>query len=662
VREGAGFSTPPESESTLGSGPIASVQFPTLRLEAGATHSAYYVRRRRQARARRIKRASIAAVVALVVGVIVTATVYAGSPSTLARGVQVDGVDVGGLSTAEATRLLQQRSQVALRTPVRFVVAGHAFRLTASDIGLRPDWTTAVAAARDRGDGFGPLRGFRRLKVRVFGDDVTATAVYDKTKLNAVLSRIAARVDQPHREAAVVLHGLTPAVAPARAGRVLDREAAGRSIVASLLAFARGNKVSLPLKVDDPTVTGDQLAAALAHVRTAVSAPVVLTLGPTRYRVPRWRLATLLDLPSNGSTKARIGGHDADAYFQRLQKSVNTKAHDAQFVVTTSGITIRPSVDARVLDVPQTASAMLAAALRPVRRTAPIAVATQPPKRTTADAKAMGITGIVSSYTTSYGGVPNRIHNVEVVAHLVDNTLIGPGKEFSFNATTGERNAAKGLLEAPVIINGELQNGLGGGTCQVSTTVFNAAYEAGLPITARTNHALYISHYPQGRDATVNYPDLDLKFVNDTDHWLLLRAFVSSSTLTVNLYGTPQHRRVESETAPLRTTGPVPVQIVKDPTLPKGKKVVEESGSPPLATSVTRRVYDEKGKLLYENTWSSSYQGEKEIVRLGTKKPKPKAKPVDPSTYLPTELVPTDTTPTDTTGTATTTNEKTTTG
>ena len=68
-----------------------------------------------------------------------------------------------------------------------------------------------------------------------------------------------------------------------------------------------------------------------------------------------------------------------------------------------------------------------------------------------------------------------------------------------------------------MIINGELQNGLGGGICQVSTTVFNAAFEAGLPITARTNHALYISHYPLGRDATVNYPDLDLKFVNDTD-------------------------------------------------------------------------------------------------------------------------------------------------
>ena len=106
--------------------------------------------------------------------------------------------------------------------------------------------------------------------------------------------------------------------------------------------------------------------------------------------------------------------------------------------------------------MPKTAEALLAAALRPTNRSAPIVSPRHQPKRTTADAQAMGITGLVSSYTTSYGGVPNRIHNVQVVSHLVDNALIAPHKEFSFNGTTGERNAAKGLLEAPVIINGEL--------------------------------------------------------------------------------------------------------------------------------------------------------------------------------------------------------------
>ncbi len=622
-----------------------------MRLEAGVSHSPYYLRRQRQARARRIRRASLASLVLVLAGIVAAAIVYAGSPSTLARGVEIDGIEVGGLTTAEATKMLQRRARVALGKPVSFVAAGRVFRLKASDVALRADWSAAVAAARDQGDGFAPLRGFRRLKLRFFGDDVAARVAYDKAGLNAALARIAGKIDRPHREAAVVLHGLKPAIVPARAGRVLDRETASDTIVAALSSLARGNKVSLPMKVDDPVVTGPMLAAASAQARTVVSAPVVLTLGPTRYRIPRWRMATLLKFPEDGSTKLRIGGEGADAYFKRLQRVVNTPAHDAQFVVTTSGIVVKPSTDARVLDVPKTADAMLAASLRHVGRTAPIAVATQPAKRTTQDAQAMGITGIVGSYTTSYGGVANRLFNVQLVARLVDNVLIGPGKEFSFNGTTGERGPDKGFKVAPVIINGELQNALGGGVCQVSTTVFNAAYEAGLPITARTNHALYISHYPQGRDATVNYPDTDLKFVNDTDHWLLLRTFVSANTLTVNLYGTPQHRKVESETTALRTTGAVPVKLVKDPTLPKGKKVIEESGSAPLATSVTRRVYDEKGKLLYDNTWYSSYVGEKQVVRVGTKKPKPKATPIDPSTFLPADLVPTGTTtaPTDTT-------------
>jgi vancomycin resistance protein YoaR len=239
----------------------------------------------------------------------------------------------------------------------------------------------------------------------------------------------------------------------------------------------------------------------------------------------------------------------------------------------------------------------------------------------------MGITGVVSSYTTEYGGIANRIHNVQLVAHLVDDKLIAPGEEFSFNKTTGARTAAKGFLEAPVIINGELSTGLGGGVCQVSTTVFNAAFEAGLKITARTNHALYISHYPQGRDATVDYPDVDLRFINDTGHWLLLRTFVGPSELTVSLYGTPTHRRVVSETRPLVVTGRPHVKKVVDPSLKPGKRVVEDPGEPALATSVRRLVYDASGKLIHDDTWYSHYVSSPEIVRVPPKKPKKKAKP-----------------------------------
>jgi len=245
----------------------------------------------------------------------------------------------------------------------------------------------------------------------------------------------------------------------------------------------------------------------------------------------------------------------------------------------------------------------------------------------------MGITGIVGSYTTTYGGTPGRIHNVQLVADLIDGALVAPGARFSFNETTGERNAAKGFAEAPVIINGELENGIGGGVCQVSTTVFNAAFEAGLSIEKRTNHALYISHYPLGRDATVNYPDLDLVFRNDTDKWILVRTFVGPGSLTVNLYGAPTGRRVETETAPLEVVGKVPWKRIDDETMFKGEKVVERFGAPPRKTSVTRRVYAPDGTLMYDTTWSSYYVGEPTVVRLGTKvRPKPPVEAKQPTT------------------------------
>ncbi len=203
----------------------------------------------------------------------------------------------------------------------------------------------------------------------------------------------------------------------------------------------------------------------------------------------------------------------------------------------------------------------------------------------------MGIKGLVGSYETSFTGTANRIHNVQLVAKLIDNKYLAPNAVFSFNKTTGQRSADKGFLTAPQIVNGQLVDGLGGGICQVSTTVFNAAYEAGLSILERTNHALYISHYPLGRDATVNWPSPDLKFRNDTGHWLLVRTFSSYSTLLVAIYGTPQHRKVVSEAAPLNVTGPPPLKKILDPNLAVGTKVVDVLGESSYSTHVRRRVY-----------------------------------------------------------------------
>jgi vancomycin resistance protein YoaR len=577
------------------------------------------VRRRAPARSRLWGRFAVVGALAVAAALVVP-LFFAGSKDELPDGTRIAGVDVGGLTAGQATKLLEQRSARLARVPVTFTAAGRQFRVSARALGIVPDWRAAVDSTLKDAGGVGIVRGYRRLSLELFPQDVVPPVhVYDAA-MNYELGVIAKAVSTPSRDAHLVRRGLRVTIAGGATGRSLDRALARRQIVTALASFSRA-PVTLMVGSDPPDVTIASLTAAQRRASTILSAPVRGTVGTFTLKIPRWRLATILDLKS-----LRFDGPEADRYFDRLAKQVDKAPRDARFAVSGTRVSVVPSQPGRALDVPLAASRLLAAAARPTARVAALPLAVAPPKLSTQRATAMGITGVVGTYETIYGGDPNRIHNVQLVAHLVDDKLIAPGATFSFNGTTGERTAAKGFLEAPVIVNGELQTGLGGGVCQVSTTVFNAAYEAGLPITARTNHALYISHYPLGRDATVDYPSIDLKFVNDTGHWLLLRTYVGPSSLTVGLYGTPVSRRVETTAQPLRWVAPPPVEKTVDATLKPGQVVVDDPGVPAQATSVERKVYAQDGKLLSDQTWYSSYRAEPKVVRVGPKKQKKQPK------------------------------------
>jgi vancomycin resistance protein YoaR len=572
---------------------------------------------------------------------------FAGSPGRLAAGVRIEGVDVGGLTPGAAERLLERRAKKLAGVPAVFVAGDRRWRIAPRQLGVSADWHQAVEVARRRSDGFGPLRGFRRIGVRFFGAEFAPqTRVYDAA-LQFELNRFARALYRPHRDAQLRLRGLEPVVVSGTVGRKLDRPAAARVVVAALAGFDR-RPVTLPVRSEPPTLSAAELSAAAARVRVALSAPVELHWRSSSWTITPWKLRSLLALPGHGNAKLRIGGSAADRYFDDLRRALDRPARNAGFAISPSGtVRVVPARQGRALNAPSTAATLLAAALSRETRSARVIVGMLHPARTTREARSLGIRGLVGSYETIYGGDANRIHNVQLVSRLLDAKLIAPGATFSFNNATGARTAAKGFREAPVIINGELQTGLGGGVCQVSTTVFNAAYEAGLKITARTNHALYISHYPLGRDATVDYPDVDLRFVNDTPHWLLLRTFVGSYSLTVGLYGAPQHRRVVTDTRPLVETGAPPVREEPDPSLTEGRQVAVESGEPSRATSVRRRVYVH-GRLLYDNTWYSSYRAEPKVVVVGTK-PKPvpeKKKKKKPPPTTTTMTTTTTTTPT----------------
>jgi vancomycin resistance protein YoaR len=568
---------------------------------------------------RRGAKLSGAAAGALVIALLAVGVVFAGSADRIAAGVTVAGLNVGGLEAQQAEQKLAARARRLAAVPIAFKAGGRTWPIAPAQIALRVDWAAAVRHGLDEGSGAIPLRGLKRVRLRLLGANVEPTASYEERTLDRRLDSIARAVDVRGREAAIVMRNGQPVVVPGEAGRKIDREAATGTIVGALSGFER-SPVALPVVIDRPAVTRDALAPVAEQVRLALSAPVRFVYKGVHWSVSPAQIATFLKLPTEGQRELGIGGPAARRYFAALGKAVGRPSREVAFSVSSSGrATMIPSRNGRRLDVPATQRAFLAAALSTTDREAGLVVVAAEPQLTTERAKSLGITGLVGGYTTFYGGEPNRIHNVQLVARLIDRHLIGPGSTFSFNKTTGDRNAAKGFLEAPVIINGELKNGLGGGVCQVSTTVFNAAYEAGLSISERHNHALYISHYPLGRDATVNYPDTDLEFVNDTDHWLLLEAIIGSSSLTVRLFGTPVHRRVETQTSPLRETGPPKVKKILDPDLYVGEQVVEEVGSPSRSVSVRRLVYDKRGHLLYDATWYSSYVSEPKVVRVGTK-------------------------------------------
>jgi len=236
----------------------------------------------------------------------------------------------------------------------------------------------------------------------------------------------------------------------------------------------------------------------------------------------------------------------------------------------------------------------------------------------------MGIDRRMSSYKTYYSGTSDRITNLQLGVRALDGTLVPPGGTFSLNDAIGERTGERGFRTAPVIIGNGYAEEIGGGTSQVATTAFNAAWEAGLRITERHPHSLYISRYELGRDATVYWPSLDLKFVNDTEKWVLVKGFAEGDGISIAIYG-GESRRIESSATPLVVTGRVPIERIEDPKLAKGKTVVDEEGAAPTRTSATREIYSPDGDLIRSETWTTSYEGEDRVVRVGTKVAEPKA-------------------------------------
>jgi vancomycin resistance protein YoaR len=440
-----------------------------------------------------------------------------------------------------------------------------------------------------------------------------------------LLARLDALGRRP-RAATVVMHGLEPVVRPGRPGTRVDR----RALVAALLRHVRTGHsairvryVALPPKVDAAVAR-----RAAATARTLVSAPVELRYhGRRAGALAPDELAPLVRfLRYRDAYVVQLAAKPLGALVAPLVRRWTRAPRDATFDVASGRPRVVPSQDGLGVDAEASAAAVTAAARGAAGRTATLALVPLRPALTTAEARSLGIRRKLVSYTTDMGpSSANRILNVHLLADYAAGTIVRSGHVFSFNRAVGPRTRARGFVEGGEIVGTLTIPSIGGGVCQTATTLFNDAFQLGLPIVERHNHGFYIAHYPLGRDATVAWDGPDLKFRNDLEHAILITTSYTDQTLTFTFWGTPQGRRIVATTGPKTNwTGPRMAYAV-DPQAPPGsRQVVQGSGEQGFDVTVARSVY-EHGRLLRRDAFASHYVpvGPTTVYGPGTTPPGP---------------------------------------
>lgn len=559
-------------------------------------------------------------------------------------GVFIDGVDVGGLTEAEA----RARWEAKLPDPQRplFTLRGPGFQQAVSlaDLGARVDVSGTLQEAMQAGRGKGLASGLDRLQIWWFGRAVAPRVEVDAARLEAYLATLAAAIDRAPRDASLEIRGDRVMVHPAEAGARLDR-AGLRVRLLEALSTLQPQTIDLPVETVPPALTNVEPA------RTQLSQWLQ---GPIRLIVPTGTLTVPLSLPEVGPwelsptdlarmitvvrvdspaphLEARLEEDRLLEWLTPITETLQADPVDARFVFDEARrrlVPIAPSRWGYRVEITATVTRIRESLSMPTREV-PIALKLIPPRYPeTMTAEALGITGLIAQATTNFkGSPPPRVRNIALGASRMHGVVVPPGEVFSFNAHLGDVSVDTGFEEALIIFNGRTIRGVGGGLCQVSTTLFRAAFFGGFPIEERWPHAYRVGWYERtfgpGLDAAIFSPYADFKFRNDRETPILIVAEVDpeAGTLTFKIYGSDDGRKVTVE-------GPFVSNIVphgppvyeEDPTLPKGK-VVQVDWAVDGADVLVKRKVEKDGQILYEDRVFTRYQPWRAVFKVGTGEP-----------------------------------------
>jgi vancomycin resistance protein YoaR len=428
--------------------------------------------------------------------------------------------------------------------------------VTAQAAGLELDLDRAVREVLDAGrDGL--LFGIpATLGALLGGTDVELDARVVSGRLDRLVGALASELDLDPTSGALRIAGTSVRVVRPRRGRVVERDVLRQRLRRALQRGTR--RIEVPLRVE-PGVPRSAVERVADQAREVLAQPLTVRAGARRATVAPQRLGRLLRLRADGrkvtlgtdTGKVRALVAELAADLDRPARAARVETPGAPVVVDGKGevswrpraadVTVRPGRDGRVVARDAGARALAAAVrgaqpeVRLPMRSAPAAVTAEQARR---------IDRLIGTFTTRYEPGQPRVQNIRTIAKVVDGTLVPPGGRFSLNAIAGPRTTEKGYVKAPFIADGKIVPSVGGGVSQASTTIYNAAYFAGLRLDAHRAHSLYIDRYPPGREATLNFPDIDLVWTNDTETPVLVRATTDETSITVSLFGDNGGRRV----------------------------------------------------------------------------------------------------------------------
>ena len=439
----------------------------------------------------------------------------------------IGGVDVSGMSPGDARAAVDRELSPRVGEDVVLKHGGKEFTVTAKAAGLTFDLDQSIDDA-----GGNHSADPRKMVGLLFGTHATAPAVEgDVKELTGIATSIASTVDREVVEPQITFPKKKPTPREPKAGLVVRKADTVRAIIDAYLV-ARG-PIDVPTAVVEPAVDSNGLEEAMKTIgEPAVSGPVVIKVGKKKVSLPvsAYAPALVVRVKDNELTPEI----DPEKLAKPLTSSttgIGKKAVDATVRIKNGKAVVVPGKEGVGLQPEEMAEKLVPAITETGdARSVEIDAEVVDPEFTTADAKKLRIKERVSSFSTYFPYAEYRNINQGRAAELIDGTILEPGETFSMNDTIGERTAANGFTTGTIISGGVFREELGGGVSQVATTTYNAAFFAGMDDVEHHPHAFYLDRYPMGREATLYWGHLDMRFKNSTKYGVLINAYVNRST------------------------------------------------------------------------------------------------------------------------------------